>query len=136
MMRKAAEALEGGTIEVWGSGSQTRSFLHVDECVEAVLRLMRSDFIGPVNIGSEEMVSINELAEIAIEASGKDLSIHNIDGEEFVSKYGFVCPLGVKGRNSHNKLYRENVGWEVDRSLKDGMFATYSWIDEQVKNSK
>jgi GDP-D-mannose 3',5'-epimerase len=136
MMRKASEAREGGTIEVWGSGSQTRSFLHVDECVEAVLRLMNSDFTGPVNIGSEEMVSINDLAQIAIDASGKDLSIHNIDGQEFVSKYGFDCPLGVKGRNSHNKLFREKVGWEVSRSLKDGMLATYSWIDEQVKNSK
>lgn len=136
MLRKAAEAPAGGTIEVWGSGSQTRSFLHVDECVEAVLRFMNSDFIGPVNIGSEEMVSINDLAQIAIDASGKDLSIHNIDGEEFVSKYGFVCPLGVKGRNSHNKLYRENVGWEVSRRLKDGMLATYSWINEQVKNLK
>ena len=135
MMRKAAEAPEGGTVEVWGSGSQTRSFLHVDECVEAVLRLMKSDFIGPVNIGSEEMVSINELAQIAIDASGKNLSIHNIDGEEFVSKYGFVCPLGVKGRNSHNTLYKEKVGWEVSQSLREGMMSTYSWIEEQVKKS-
>ena len=135
MMRKAAEAPEGGKVEVWGSGSQTRSFLHVDECVEAVLRLMKSDFIGPVNIGSEEMVSINELAQIAIDASGKNLSIHNIDGEEFVSKYGFVCPLGVKGRNSHNTLYREKVGWEVSQSLREGMMSTYSWIAEQVNKS-
>lgn len=133
MMRKAAETLEGGTIEVWGSGTQTRSFLHVDECVEAVLRLMKSDFIGPVNIGSEEMVSINELAQIAIDASGKNLNIHNIDGEEFVSKYGFTCPLGVKGRNSHNALYREKVGWEVNQPLREGMLSTYSWINEQVK---
>ena len=135
MMRKAAETPEGGTIEVWGSGTQTRSFLHVDECVEAVLRLMRSDFIGPVNIGSEEMVSINELAQIAIDASGKNLTINNIDGEEFVSKYGFTCPLGVKGRNSHNTLYREKVGWEVNQPLRDGMISTYSWINEQVKKS-
>lgn len=135
MMRKAAETPEGGTIEVWGSGTQTRSFLHVDECVEAVLRLMRSDFIGPVNIGSEEMVSINELAQIAIEASGKNLTIHNIDGEEFVSKYGFTCPLGVKGRNSHNTLYREKVGWEVNQSLREGMMSTYTWINEQVKKA-
>jgi GDP-D-mannose 3', 5'-epimerase len=133
MIRKAAETPEGGTIEVWGSGTQTRSFLHVDECVEAVLRLMRSDFIGPVNIGSEEMVSINELAQIAIDASGKNLNIHNIDGEEFVSKYGFKCPLGVKGRNSHNALYREKVGWEVNQPLREGMMSTYSWINEQVK---
>ena len=135
MMRKAAETPEGGTIEVWGSGTQTRSFLHVDECVEAVLRLMKSDFIGPVNIGSEEMVSINELAQIAIDASGKNLTIHNIDGEEFVSKYGFTCPLGVKGRNSHNALYREKVGWEVNQPLRDGMMSTYSWINEQVKKA-
>lgn len=133
MMRKAAETPEGGRIEVWGSGTQTRSFLHVDECVEAVVRLMRSDFIGPVNIGSEEMVSINELAQIAIDASGKNLSIHNIDGEDFVAKYGFTCPLGVKGRNSHNALYREKVGWEVRQSLRDGMMSTYAWIHEQVK---
>ena len=136
MMRKAAETPEGGTIEVWGSGTQTRSFLHVDECVEAVLRLMKSDFIGPVNIGSEEMVSINELAQIAINASGKNLTIHNIDGEEFVAKYGFSCPLGVKGRNSHNALYREKVGWEVKQPLEEGMNSTYSWINEQVQNSK
>ena len=132
MMRKAAEAPEGGEVEVWGSGTQTRSFLHVDECVEAVLRLMKSDFIGPVNIGSEEMVSINELAQIAIDASGKNLTIHNIDGEEFVAKYGFTCPLGVKGRNSHNSLYREKVGWEVSQPLRDGMMSTYTWINEQV----
>lgn len=136
MMRKAAEATEGGVIEVWGSGTQTRSFLHVDECLEAVIRLMKSDFIGPVNIGSEEMVSINQLAQIAIEASGKNLTIHNIDGEEFISKYGFKCPLGVKGRNSHNSLYREKVGWEVNQSLKEGMLSTYSWINEQVQQSK
>jgi len=132
MMRKAAETPEGGTIEVWGSGTQTRSFLHVDECVEAVLRLMKSDFIGPVNIGSEEMVSINELAQIAIDASGKNLTIHNIDGEEFVSKYGFTCPLGVKGRNSHNALYREKVGWEVSQTLREGMISTFEWINQQV----
>ena len=135
MMRKAAEAPEGGTIEVWGNGSQTRSFLHVDECVEAVIRLMDSDFIGPVNIGSEEMVSINELAQIAIDASGKELSIYNIDGEEFVSKYGFKCPLGVKGRNSHNALYKQKVGWEVNQSLRKGMMSTYPWIEDQVQKS-
>lgn len=136
MMRKAAETPEGGSIEVWGNGAQTRSFLHVDECVEAVLRLMRSDFMGPVNIGSEEMVSINELAQIAIDASGKDLTIHNIDGEEFVAKYGFSCPLGVKGRNSHNALYRENVGWEVNQPLREGMLSTYNWIKDQVTQKK
>jgi GDP-D-mannose 3',5'-epimerase len=134
MMRKAAETPNGGSIEVWGNGLQTRSFLHVDECVEAVIRLMKSDFKDPVNIGSEEMVSINELAQIAIEASGKSISIYNIEGEEFVSKYGFNCPLGVLGRNSHNALYREKVGWEVSRTLREGMLSTYSWIESQVKN--
>jgi GDP-D-mannose 3', 5'-epimerase len=132
MIRKAAECLDGGEIEVWGSGLQTRSFLHVDECVEAVLRLVDSDFIGPVNIGSEEMVTINKLAQIAIDLSGKIISINNIEGQNFVNKYGFECPLGVNGRNSHNKLYKENIGWEVSESLYDGMKQTFDWINEQV----
>ena len=132
MCRKVAEANSKSEIEVWGDGQQTRSFLYVDECVEAVLRLMRSDFMGPVNIGSEEMVSINELAQMAIDISGKDLKIKNLDGEEFYEKYGFKCPLGVKGRNSHNKLYKEKVGWEVSMPLRTGMEKTYVWIAEQV----
>lgn len=133
MLRKAAETLEGGKIEVWGNGLQTRSFLHVNECVEAVLRLMKSEFVGPVNIGSEEMVSINELAQMAINISGKNISIENIAGEKFINKYGFPCPLGVKGRNSHNKLYREKIGWEVNEPLLKGMKNTFNWINEQVK---
>lgn len=132
MCRKVAEANNKSEIEVWGDGQQTRSFLYVDECVEAVLRLMRSDFMGPVNIGSEEMVSINELAQMAIDISGKDLKINNLDGEAFYEKYGFKCPLGVKGRNSHNKLYKEKVGWEVSMPLRTGMEKTYVWIAEQV----
>ncbi len=136
MIRKAAETDEGGVIEVWGNGLQTRSFLHVDECVEAVIRLMKSDFVGPVNIGSEEMVTINELAGIAIELSAKNLSIHNIDGEEFIKKYGFTCPLGVQGRNSHNKLYKDKIGWEVNLPLREGMKQTYKWIANQVKSNK
>lgn len=132
MCRKVAEANSKSEIEVWGDGQQTRSFLYVDECVEAVLRLMRSDFMGPVNIGSEEMVSINELAQMAIDISGKDLKINNLDGEAFYEKYGFKCPLGVKGRNSHNKLYKEKVGWEVSMPLRTGMEKTYVWIAEQV----
>ena len=88
--------------------------------------------MGPVNIGSEEMVSINELAQMAIDISGKDLKIKNLDGEEFYEKYGFKCPLGVKGRNSHNKLYKEKVGWEVSMPLRTGMEKTYVWIAEQV----
>ena len=120
-------------LEVWGDGLQTRSFLYVDECVEAVLRLMESEFKEPVNIGSEEMVTINELAQIAIDLSGKDIKIKNIQGEEFKTKYGFSCPLGVRGRNSDNKLYREKVGWESTLTLREGMAKTYEWINEQVQ---
>jgi nucleoside-diphosphate-sugar epimerase len=121
---------------VWWDGRQTRSFLYVEECVEAVLRLMESDFTGPVNIGSEEMVSINELAQIAIDISGKDIKITNIDGDEFVNKYGFKCPTGVRGRNSDNKLYKEKVGWESSMTLRDGMKKTYTWIQEMVNKKK
>jgi nucleoside-diphosphate-sugar epimerase len=97
---------------------------------------MESDFIGPVNIGSEEMVTINELASIAIELSGKDIKIKNIQGEEFTNKYGFTCPLGVRGRNSDNKLYREKVGWESKLTLREGMEKTYKWINEQVQKEQ
>lgn len=131
MCRKAAEGKE--EIEVWGNGLQTRSFMYVDECVEACLRLMRQDdFLGPVNIGSEEMVTINELAQIAIDLSGKDIKIDNIDGQDFIDKYGFPCPLGVKGRNSHNKLFREKIGWESKATLREGMAKTFEWINKQV----
>ena len=133
MMRKVAETQDGGQIEVWGDGLQTRSFLHVNECVEAVIRLMDSEFKEPVNIGSEEMVTINKLAKIAIDISGKNISIHNIKGKEFFEKYGFNCPTGVRGRNSDNSLYRKKIGWEVSQPLIDGMKNTYLWIDEQVK---
>ena len=136
MCRKASETEDGGTIEVWGNGQQTRSFLYIDECVEAVLRLMESDFLGPVNIGSEEMVTINKLASMAIQISGKDINIQNIEGDEFVSKYGFKCPLGVKGRNSDNKLYKEKVGWEVNQLLIVGLQKTYEWISTQVELKK
>lgn len=132
MCRKTAESSNGDEIEVWGNGQQTRSFLYVDECVEAVLRLMKSDFTGPVNIGSEEMVTINQLAEMAILISEKDIKIKNIEGEEFKTKYGFKCPLGVKGRNSDNKLYREKIGWEVSQPLIEGLRKTYIWIKSQV----
>ncbi len=134
MCRKVAETEEGKSIEVWGDGQQTRSFLYVDECVEAVLRLMASDFLGPVNIGSEEMVSINQLAQMAIDISGKDVSIKNIDGQEFIDKYGFKCPTGVRGRNSDNRLYREKVGWEVSEPLHVGMTKTFTWIDQMAKS--
>jgi nucleoside-diphosphate-sugar epimerase len=134
MCRKVAEAKDGDEIEVWGDGNQTRSFLYVDECVRAVLELMDSEFSGPVNIGSEEMVSINRLAEIAISVSGKDLSIKNLDGEEFKKKYGFNCPLGVKGRNSDNKLYRESLGSDVFYPLDLGIKLTYNWIKSESDN--
>jgi len=133
MIRKACEAKDGGEIEVWGDGKQTRSFLYIDECVEAVLRLMKSDFIGPVNIGSEEKISINGLAQIAIDLSKKNILINNLDGQRFIDKYGFKCPIGVKGRNSDNKLYAEKIGWEVSQPLVVGMEKTYAWIDDQVR---
>ena len=136
MMRKAAEAKEGDIIEVWGDGQQTRSFLHVDECIDGVLRLMNSNFTEPVNIGSEEMVTINQLAQLAIDASGKKISIENINGQEFIAKYGFKCPVGVKGRNSHNDLIKAKVGWEPQESLKEGVRKTYQWIEDQVKKVK
>jgi len=135
MCRKVAEENDNGQIEVWGNGTQTRSFLYIDECVEAVIRLMDSEFSGPVNIGSEEMVSINELAQMAIDISNKKIKINNLEGQEFFDKYGFKCPLGVKGRNSHNKLYKEKIGWEVSQPLRTGMEKTYKWIAEQVANN-
>ena len=137
MCRKASELQSGDVLEVWGDGNQTRSFLYVDDCIESVLRFMEQDkFLGPVNIGSEEMVTINELAKLAIITSGKYISIKNIYGEEFESKYGYKCPTGVRGRNSDNKLYREKMGWESKRPLSDGIQKTYSWINEMVKKEK
>jgi nucleoside-diphosphate-sugar epimerase len=136
MCRKAAEEKDGGFIEVWGDGLQTRSFLFVDECVEAIQRLMNSDFTGPVNIGSDQMVTINELAELAILSSGKNLFVKNIFGKEFEEKYGFKCPTGVRGRNSDNNLYFEKIGWKVSQPLKLGINETYNWINKQVKSEK
>jgi nucleoside-diphosphate-sugar epimerase len=134
MCRKAAKALDGGELEVWGDGIQTRSFLYIDECIESVRRLMKSDFTEPVNIGSEEMVTINELAEIAILFSGKKISVKNLDGKEFEDKYGFPVPMGVRGRNSDNKLFRENVGWDSKYPLREGIKKTFDWINSQLKN--
>ncbi len=122
MCRKAAEAEDGTSIEVWGDGKQTRSFLYIDECVEAVIRLMNSDFTGPVNIGSEEMISINDFAQMAIDISGKKLKINNITG-----------PTGVRGRNSDNKLLFEKLQWAPSLPLIDGMKKTYSWINSQIQ---
>jgi nucleoside-diphosphate-sugar epimerase len=133
MCRKAAEASNGDVIEVWGDGQQTRSFLYIDDCISAVLTFMRQDgFSGPVNIGSEEKVTINQLAQLAINASGKEIVIKNIDADEFVNKYGFKCPTGVRGRNSDNTLYKEKMGVEFDRPLYDGISSTFNWINEQL----
>ena len=120
--RKVAMAEEGGEIEIWGDGEQTRSFLYIDECIEATLRLTRSDWTGPVNIGSDEMVTINELAEMAMSVAGKKLSIKHIPG-----------PLGVRGRNSDNTLYEEKLGWRVSDPLIAGIEKTYPWIAEQAE---
>ena len=137
MCRKAAELESGDSLEVWGDGQQTRSFLYVDECVESVVRFMEQDeFLGPVNIGSEEMVTINQLAKYAIIASEKYINIKNIEGEEFKSKYGFKCPVGVRGRNSDNKLYKEKMNWGPSQKLQDGIIKTYQWINKQVIKNK
>jgi nucleoside-diphosphate-sugar epimerase len=131
MCRKAAESQN--EIEVWGDGQQTRSFLYIDECVEMILRFMRQNkFLGPVNIGSEEMVTINQLAQMAIDASGKNITIKNIEGEEFKQKYGFKCPVGVRGRNSDNTLYKEKIGWEPTQPLYEGIIKTFNWINQQI----
>jgi len=123
--RKVAEVPDvGGGIEVWGDGEQTRSFLYIDECIEATRRLMESDFIGPVNIGSEEMVTINELVNITAKVAGKAISRrHKLD-----------APLGVRGRNSNNDLVREKLGWDYSQTLEEGIRKTYKWIKEQIKN--
>ena len=124
--RKVAETPDGGEIEMWGDGNQTRSFLYIDECLEGVRRLMNSDFSGPVNIGSEEMVTINQLAEIIMDIAGKKLTIKHIDG-----------PLGVRGRSSDNRLIKEKLGWAPSEPLRVGLEKTYKWIKEQVdKNNK
>jgi nucleoside-diphosphate-sugar epimerase len=133
MCRKAAETPDNGRLEVWGDGQQTRSFLYIDDCINAVLAFMRQDsFLGPVNIGSEEMVTINQLAQMAINSSGKSIFIKNIKGEEFKEKYGFKCPVGVRGRNSDNTLYKEKIGIEFDRPLHEGINKTFKWINKQI----
>ena len=127
MCRKASEVTDGGEIEVWGDGKQTRSFLYIDDCLEAVLRFVRqNNFLGPVNIGSEEMISINDFAQMAIDISGKDIKIKNID----------VPQIGVRGRNSDNSLYKKHMNWEVSKPLIDGMKETYKWINSKVEEEK
>jgi nucleoside-diphosphate-sugar epimerase len=122
MCRKVATSPEGGQIDVWGDGLQTRSFLYVDECIEGTIRLLRSDFEGPVNIGSDEMITINGLADMVIDIAGKDVSINNIPG-----------PLGVRGRNSDNRLIKERLGWAPEWPLRRGMEITYAWIHNEAK---
>jgi nucleoside-diphosphate-sugar epimerase len=122
LSRKIAETLDGGEIEVWGDGKQTRSFLYIDECIEGIIRLMDSNFTGPVNIGSEEMISINDLANNIIDISGKMIYIKNIEG-----------PTGVRGRNSNNNLIKEKIGWSPTQPLYTGLIQTYEWIEKQIK---
>ncbi len=121
LCRKVAMAPDGGEIEIWGDGKQTRSFLYIDECLEGVIRLTRSDFLGPVNIGSDEMVSINQLAGMVADIAGKTIRINNIPG-----------PLGVRGRNSDNRLIRDRLGWAPSQPLKAGLEPTYGWIERQA----
>lgn len=120
--RKIAAAVHGGEIELWGDGEQTRSFLYIDECVEGVRRLMESDFMGPVNIGSDEMVTINKLAAMVMEIAGKRVNVKHIPG-----------PTGVRGRNSDNHMIAERLGWKPSSSLKEGLEKTYRWIESQVE---
>jgi GDP-D-mannose 3',5'-epimerase len=123
--RKVAEVNDGGEIEIWGDGEQTRSFLYIDECLDGIKRLMDSDFLGPVNIGSDEMVTINKLADIACEVANKTLTKKHILG-----------PLGVRGRNSDNNLIKEKLKWAPTQSLKDGISKTYFWIAQQTSKQK
>lgn len=120
--RKVAMVDDGGEIEIWGDGEQTRSFLYIDECIEATRRLMNSQtFFGPVNIGSEEMVTINQLVEIASSIAKKHVKIRHVEG-----------PIGVRGRNSDNQLIKEKLGWDYELKLSEGLKRTYKWIHEQV----
>jgi nucleoside-diphosphate-sugar epimerase len=125
MCRKVAETPSGGTIEVWGDGEQTRSFCYIDDCVEGILRLMRSDYGDPLNLGSDRMVTINQLVEIVAAIAGKKIRIKHIDG-----------PMGVRGRNSDNDLCRKVLGWEPPASLEEGLKPTYLWIERQVANKR
>jgi nucleoside-diphosphate-sugar epimerase len=123
--RKVAEAAPSYGIEIWGDGQQTRSFLYVDECVEGVRKLMESNESGPFNIGSEEMVTINQLAKIVMDIAGKTLPIRNIPG-----------PLGVRGRNSDNRLIADRLRWSPKRPLREGLEKTYAWIKAQVLSAR
>jgi GDP-D-mannose 3',5'-epimerase len=116
------EAENGGSIEIWGDGKQTRSFLYIDECIEGVRRLMESDFVGPVNIGSEEMIAIDLLASMVMDVAGKELRVDHIPGA-----------LGVRGRNSDNRLCRRVLGWSPSAPLRAGVEKTYGWTAAQVR---
>jgi nucleoside-diphosphate-sugar epimerase len=122
MCRKVAETPDGGSIEIWGDGEQTRTFLYIDECIEGIRRLMASEVSGPINIGSDELISINGLAKMAMNIAGKKLSVTHIPG-----------PLGVRGRSSDNTFIKEVLGWSPTAKLIDGMKITYQWIAEEVK---
>ncbi len=122
LARKVAQARDGDSIEIWGDGLQTRSFLYIDECIEGTLRLMRSSVAVPVNIGSDEKVSINQLADLLIKISGKSLSRYHVDG-----------PQGVRGRCSDNRLIKEMLGWVPTQELESGLRPTYQWILTQIK---
>jgi GDP-D-mannose 3', 5'-epimerase len=121
MCRKVAEAPNGGEIEMWGDGKQTRSFLYIDECLEGVRRLVQSDFTGPVNIGSDEMVSLNQLSDLVMQIAGKALTVKHIPG-----------PTGVRGRTSDNFLIGQKLGWTPSSRLHEGLVKTYAWIQAQV----
>jgi nucleoside-diphosphate-sugar epimerase len=125
LCRKVAEATDGGAIEIWGDGKQTRSFLYVDECLEGVRRLVQSDFTGPVNIGSDEMVTINQLAELTALIAQKEIALKHIEG-----------PLGVRGRNSDNRLIMQKLSWRPTEPLRVGIEKTYAWIAAQVEANK
>jgi nucleoside-diphosphate-sugar epimerase len=122
LCKKVIESSDGGSIDVWGDGKQTRSFLYIDECIEGMLRLMESDYTNPINIGSDETVSINELAQLIINISGKDIKINNIEG-----------PKGVNVRTSNNDLIKEILNWSPSKPLNDGLIKTYNWINQQIE---
>ncbi|MFT6210370.1 MAG: nucleoside-diphosphate-sugar epimerase [Bacteroidia bacterium] len=123
--RKVADADDEGTVEVWGDGKQTRSFLYVDDCLDAMRSLMESDFSGPINIGSEEMISINDFVGLVAKVSEKNVTIKNIEG-----------PTGVRGRSSDNRLIREKLGWEPNHDLQKGIVKTYTWVADRLAESK
>src|ERR1700760_3509650 len=122
--RKVAQARNGGEVEIWGDGTQTRSFLFIDECLEGSLRLTRSEFEGPVNVGSEEMVTINQLVDLVSDIAGKKIVKKHIPG-----------PLGVRGRNSDNRLIEKKLGWKPSATLRSGLEKTYEWIERQVRRN-